>query len=137
MPSNGKLHKHSPDEYVRERVVTADLAGVLRRWKHEYEADRPNSATVLEWQGERQFEGAIDQLARLTEISQRRIWAIVNIQTKTTSLWLADRLLVSIGEEHLLRTGDIRVLEDFNVHNTRGMSNEEWFAYLEERGDCI
>ena len=135
MPSNGKPNRVTPDQYVRERVVTDDLAGVLRRWLQDYEAIRPSKAKIPKWAtGTRSFESPIEHLTRLTATSQRRIWAIINVQTRTTSLWLADRLLTAIGEEYMLRTGEIRILEDFRANSAFGKTDAEWAAFLEERG---
>jgi hypothetical protein len=126
-----------PDQHVRQRIVTLDLARVLRAWLEEYEADRPALAMSMEWGGERQFEGAFRHLCRITNYDPRRFWSILNGETKTTSLWMADRILTAINCEHMLRTGEIHVFEDISPQIGYGMSNEEWYAYLEERGYCV
>jgi hypothetical protein len=130
-----------PDQYARDRVVTEDLAYVLRHWLDAYEAERPGDATVHEYMGgTRLYESALKHLTRMAKTDPRRIWSILNEETRTTSLWLADRLLTPIDLSYTLYDGHIRVLLDFGARvpvSVKRMSNEEWYAYLEKRGYCV
>jgi hypothetical protein len=127
------------DAHARERVVTADLAIILRRWIDAWEAERHNDYLGNNFKPPK-YEHEMSPVGVLsfeTGINPRRIWAITNEENRTTSLWMADRLLSAMGKEHLLRTGEIRILEDYSYSRQTPMSQEEWQAFLQERGNCV
>ena len=73
------------------RVVTADLAVVLRRYLNPSK----DGFTQLE-------------LARRSGVSARKIFAILRVEYASTLHSTADRLLTAVGAPYLLHTGEIR-----------------------------
>jgi hypothetical protein len=129
-------------ERTRQWVVTADLARVLQQWLDNSLAEVHNNYLGVYQTtpvSKREFvPGVITPLAAALGIDPRKLRAILKVEHRVTNLWLADRVLNAIGKEHMLRTGDIRVLENYNSTNTetRGMSMEEWFEWLGKSGHC-
>ena len=76
---------------------TCDLAPVLLAWLDEYRQERPSTRDRREWTGQ-QYMGAMAHLAHHTELSQRRLYSIINQQVPVVGLRLADRILVAISE---------------------------------------
>jgi hypothetical protein len=81
----------TPYQYDRERVRTDDLAVVLDQWCQESEDHNP-----------------INRMAMLAEVDLRTLYAIRNKRTKSTSFFLADKILTKIGLDMALRDGRIR-----------------------------
>jgi len=78
-------------QYDRERVRTDDLALILHQWC--------------------QMSGEENPLARMSEMSGvdlRTLYAIRNKKTKSTSYYLADKILVRLNMDHKLKDGTIR-----------------------------
>jgi len=78
-------------QYDRERVRTDDLALVLHQWC--------------------QLSGETNPLARMAEVTgvdPRTLYSIRDVRTKSTSYFLADKILVRLGMDHKLKDGTIR-----------------------------
>jgi hypothetical protein len=67
-------------EYDRERVRTDDLAVILEHWCESSGVDNP-----------------IDRMAQLTHVDLRTLYGIRNKKTKTTSIFMADKILTLLG----------------------------------------
>jgi len=77
-------------QYDRERVRTDDLASIIAQWGDESE------------------ENTIETLAQVTGVDQRTLFNIRYKRTKSTSYFLADKILVRIGMDAALKDGRIR-----------------------------
>lgn len=132
-------------QYDRERVVTHDLAVVLKEFIRQYEAERPPEENPYRRRCET-YMGAIQWIAQETGLSERRLSGMMAGETLTTSYWLADLILTKIGWKH--RMDDIRELpwetsklavKSLRVGGLGGAlkrfkDQEEWLEYLDQIG---
>lgn len=124
---------HSNGGSDPEVVHTPALAAVVKAWTQHWRADRPVETTGR-WRDGRTFQGALPWLSHESGISERRIQNIMGSETKTTSLRVADELLVAMGEHWRLYVpvdhGGIAIVPN------PAWSNEYWQRYMAERGGC-
>lgn len=80
----------TPYQYDRERVVTSQLARVLEQWCEASGEDNP-----------------IHRMSLLCEVDLRTLYAIRQKRTKSTSYYLADKILTKIGMGEALKDGRI------------------------------
>ena len=126
------LRPHYFKQGEPEVVPTYQLAVVIREWSLRFLADRPRD----QWQtgktfvdsGMPEFMGPVDWLTKETGIDQRQISRITTEETVTTSLTVAEKLLMAIDREYMLANGEIQVVPN------PSWSLDQWMSYMRERG---
>jgi hypothetical protein len=112
-------------------VPTSALSPILRRWKEIYELEHDfeyrTSEVFLAQDGANVF-GPIQYLEFHSGIPRRRIFGIINQEFKNTSLDNAEKLLMAIGKEYMLKNGEVPVVPNPN------WKQETWVAYMNKRG---
>jgi hypothetical protein len=112
-------------------VNSQDLAPVLDKWIKIWNIERPSqrfSNDEQGWQQEEKFISAMDYLESQSGINRRRIYDIVNMRQRYVTLRVAERLLMAIDREYMLKTGEIPPIP--NPH----WSQEYWLEYMRQRG---
>jgi hypothetical protein len=84
-----------------EVVPTGQLAAVLREWSRRWLASYPK--------GYGDYMGPLDWLQEQTGIPQRTLARITREETTVTRYSLAEKLLIAMDREHMLRDGSILV----------------------------
>jgi hypothetical protein len=112
--------------------MSAELGPVVQAWIDRFRAERPMNHGALgtdPWRShDGLFIGAVAYIEEQSGVSTREVWKIVHQEYRTVSLPLADRVLVAIGLEHMIDTGEITV-----VPNPM-WTNERYREYMRERG---
>lgn len=131
---NAKLHRQRNEPEITEvelpkakgeaeGVPGYQLSPLLRKWIVNFLKDHPIG-------GRNDHEGPVNWLSEHTGINVKRVSQISNGKVIVVPLTEADSLLIAIGQQHLLSTGEIQVVPNPT------WSLETWMAYMQDRG-CV
>jgi hypothetical protein len=112
-------------------VPSSALAPVLNRWKDIYELEHDFEylqAENINKEDKPDVFGPMQYLHFHSGVPIRRIFGIMRLETKHTSLGIAEKLLSAIDREYMLKNGEIPVVP--NPH----WRMETWVAYMNKRG---
>jgi hypothetical protein len=115
-----------------EVVRTVELAPVIRAWVVKYLREQTGTTGKVAYgvAAENDITGPWEILSSRTGINVRRLSLIVNEDESVPyiSLTQAEKLLIEIEQQHLLATGEVRV-----IPNPR-WSVLRWVKFMAERG---
>jgi len=127
-------------------VRTADLKAALDRYVKDFKSRHDGKTHILKKTygshgghriGERGWaddydtdtqQGATTWIAEQAGLSQRRIWGIMNNQTKHTSLDIADKIIQALEMTYVYHNGEVPV-----VPNPQ-WNQERWVRWMNRRG---
>jgi hypothetical protein len=127
-------------------IRTEDLARVIREWIRRHELEHPidqpynlkqdakfderGKWSGVEYREEHWHTGGIRYLSEHSGVDDRKIRGILLIEYKTTSLYVADRIISAMEETYKLTNGELEI-----IPNPR-LTQEKWIEHMRERG-CI
>jgi hypothetical protein len=142
MPSE-KGYRSTFDPLV---VNTADLKIVLERFIIDFKARHDGKVRIHKrvygsvggyeekgWEDRLDIssqEGYVSWICRETGVSPRRLWGILHLQSKHTSLDLADQILQGLEMTYVYHNGEVPV-----IPNPR-WNQERWIKWMSTRGLC-
>jgi hypothetical protein len=110
------LSRHDGKVRMNKKVYGSVGGSFERGWD-----DRPD----LDFQ-----TGPISWIEQETGVAAKRLWTIMNLRSKHTSLDLADRILQRLELTYVLHNGEVPV-----IPNPR-WNQERWIKWMSTRGLC-
>lgn len=107
-----------------EVVPTDQLAPLLKAWRKLYEKTNDIKYRQSEIKGSDPVTGSMQYLVEHTGLHERRIYGIMEQESKFTSLYIAENLLMAIDREYLIATEEITIVPNPN------WGFKKWIEYM-------